>query len=142
MKSVGFTGCREGMTEPQKSKVYGLLTDLYTLGFRTVRHGICIGSDWDFHNMCKELGFTIIGHPGVNKTGERMVNKLIKCDALHTEKYFLLRNRDIVNSCEIMIATPNTKDQSLRSGTWSTIRYAKKCKRNILVVDPEGILLL
>jgi hypothetical protein len=48
-------------------------------------------------------------------------------------KPFLDRNKDIVNSCDILIACPENDIEVLRSGTWSTIRYAKKINKPVLL---------
>ena len=43
------------------------------------------------------------------------------------------RNKDIVNSCDILIACPENDKEVIRSGTWSTIRYAKKINKTVLL---------
>jgi len=50
----------------------------------------------------------------------------------------LARNRDIVNMSDILIAAPGEKAEVLRSGTWATIRYARKMSRKLLVIYPKG----
>ena len=48
------------------------------------------------------------------------------------EKIYLQRNLDIIKNSNILIACPiNKNKEELRSGTWSTIRQAKK--QNITV---------
>lgn len=50
-----------------------------------------------------------------------------KGDMLIKEKSYLNRNKDIIDQSDFLIACPQDKEQEvLRSGTWSTIRNAKK----------------
>jgi hypothetical protein len=37
----------------------------------------------------------------------------------------LVRNRNIVDACTILTAAPRSTAEELRSGTWSTVRYAR-----------------
>jgi hypothetical protein len=36
-----------------------------------------------------------------------------------------------------LIATPSTDDEQLRSGTWATVRYARKAKKRIKLIFPN-----
>lgn len=51
----------------------------------------------------------------------------------------LARNRDIVDETEILIACPGHMHEELRSGTWSTIRYAVKIQRPHIIIWPDGL---
>jgi hypothetical protein len=51
-----------------------------------------------------------------------------KGDEVRVPKSYLERNRDIVDASDTMIAFPSTKHEVQRSGTWYTIKYAKKQK--------------
>lgn len=50
----------------------------------------------------------------------------------------LVRNHDIVDSTELLIACPKEQVEVLRSGTWATIRYARKKEITVWLIDPEG----
>ena len=50
-------------------------------------------------------------------------------------KPYLDRNRDIVDACEVLLATPDGPER-LRSGTWSTVRYARKIGKPVEVRLP------
>ena len=83
------------------------------------------------HNIAKELGFKVILHPPEN------VKQRAYCrgDSSVGAKPYLVRNRDIVDSCDILIAVPaNPKIEELRSGTWSTVRYALSSKTSVVVI--------
>jgi len=51
------------------------------------------------------------------------------------EKTYLERNLDIVKNSSLLIACPiNKNKEELRSGTWSTIRKARKHKLTIYIL--------
>jgi hypothetical protein len=56
-------------------------------------------------------------------------------------KPYLVRNHDMVDQSEFLIGTPGEEQEVLRSGTWATIRYARKLKRPILIILPKGKLV-
>ena len=135
---ISFTGTQSGMTDKQQSVVKGILHGCYVSGARKVHHGMCIGADNQFHNLAVEIGFTIFGHPGLNKFRKVWNRADVKCDITYPEKYFLDRNLDIVNSGTILIATPKGFKEETRSGTWATIRCAKRLHKEIYIVWPNG----
>jgi len=65
-----------------------------------------------------------------------------KCDAdgIMESRDYLERNRYIVDLTDMLIATPNTEYMVLRSGTWSTIRYAIKTKKEVITIYPSGFI--
>jgi hypothetical protein len=79
----------------------------------------------------------IIGHP----TSEKYVRKELlaldlECDEVREAKHPLERNHDIVDQTDFMIAAPFTESEVLRSGTWSTIRYARKQGKEVYIFTP------
>ena len=52
------------------------------------------------------------------------------------EKPYLERNHDIVDNSDVLIATPKESVEQIRSGTWATIRYAKKLNKPIMIMEP------
>ena len=122
----GFTGTRNGLNENQKCQIIKLLNDN---NITEAHHGDCIGADTDFHNLCQSKNIKIIIHPpNINK-----LRSFSKSNDILKPKPFLDRNKDIVNDCDILIACPENDQETLRSGTWSTIRYAKKINKPILL---------
>jgi hypothetical protein len=51
-------------------------------------------------------------------------------------KSFFARNRDIVDETDMLIATPATKKET--GGTWYTINYSRKQKKQRVIVYPDG----
>lgn len=135
---IGFTGTQEGMTDIQKKKFSGFINKIDISEFH---HGDCIGADEDAHDMINlssaSQSFTII-HPPIKK--DKRANCEIISGTILEPKEYLERNHDIVDSCDLLIACPKEKTEQLRSGTWATVRYAKKQKKNILIIYPDGII--
>ena len=57
-----------------------------------------------------------------------------KGDIILKPKKYLDRNKSIVDKTDILIAFPSTNEEVIRSGTWSTIRYAKNKGKKILLL--------
>jgi predicted Rossmann fold nucleotide-binding protein DprA/Smf involved in DNA uptake len=53
---------------------------------------------------------------------------------------YLVRNETIVKQSQVLLAAPRTSKDEQRSGTWHTIRYARKMKRKIYIVMPDGVI--
>lgn len=135
--TVAFTGTRNGMSDAQKEKVKSLLIDLKP---DKALHGMCIGADEDFHNICKELGIYIEGYPGKSATGDNVTYRsTCEPNITHEEDTHFSRNRKIVDMCNVLIACPFDKSQT--GGTWYTIKYADKQDKNLIIVYRDGNLL-
>ena len=126
----GFTGTQRGMTRPQASRLRE------TLKPGEFHHGDCIGSDEQAHVIAESLGLSTILHPPVN-TAKRAYCVVHKGCILRSKDY-LDRNEDIVKVTEVLIAIPCEYEERLRSGTWATIRFARKLGRPIWIIFPDG----
>lgn len=129
---LGMTGNRNGIS---KHALFKLQEFIKSNDITEAHHGDCIGADTDFHNFCKLSNIPIVIHPpSINS--QRSFCK----DSVTTKepKPYLTRNHNIVNESDILIAFPSTKEEVLRSGTWSTIRYAIKRNKIIVIVFPDG----
>ncbi len=137
---IGFTGTRKGMTPLQRSSLAAHLKHLQndSLAF-AVHTGCCLGADEQFVELCAEVFrccVRIVGHPGdwgplVSQAACARSNVLLPC------KPHLERNRDIVAESECLIAAPEAAE-TLRSGTWSTVRHARRLRMPITIVWPDG----
>ena len=133
---VGFTGTRTGMTEEQKNTVSNLLGLIEP---NEVHHGDCIGADAQFHELAMSMGIRVVIHPA-SGVGEQRAY----CSGsyfTHDARPPLERNKDIVDACTDMIATPVAHKEVLRSGTWATIRYARKQGVSLNIVLPDSSLM-
>jgi hypothetical protein len=135
MHDVGFTGTREAddITPVQREWLVNWLTVLWASGARRFHHGDCVGADALAHDVARDLGYWIVGHP---PTDERY-RAFKKCDELREAEPFLHRNRRIVDESNIMLGVPGGYEQ-LRSGTWSTIRYTERQGKYALGIHPDG----
>jgi len=128
LKIIGFTGTRRGMTQKQKDELYNFLCQ-YKGG--VFHHGDCVGADLEAHSIASKLGFKIVIHPPRNP------EKRAFCEGVVLEgKNYLERNRDIVEACDILVAVPKENQEVLRSGTWASIRYAKKVGKLVKIIYP------
>lgn len=53
-------------------------------------------------------------------------------------KDYLARNHDIVDAAGLLIAAPSGPAEKRRSGTWATVRHARKQGTRIWIVLPSG----
>lgn len=130
MKIVGFTGTQVGMTQQQERALRYILEVEQPEQFH---HGNCVGADEQAARLAMSLGITTIAHCGDNPEKQ---SKLVS-DITIAPKDNMDRNHDIVDVCEMLIATPKGAPQ-LRSGTWATIRYAETVNRHTLIITPNG----
>lgn len=131
MIRYGFTGNRFGMSDKQKTQIRGILQKDIDDGKKIeVHHGDCVGSDADFHKICEEMKISIIIHP----PSDNKLRAFCKSETIYSTKDYLIRNQDIVNESEQILACPVDGNEVLRSGTWSTIRYGRKMKKIVHII--------
>lgn len=128
---IGFTGTSEGIPEPQLLAAMKLLIKGAELHF-----GDCVGADAQAWYLATAWGFRTVAHPPIDPKKRAFC----KADEIRAPKPYIERNHDIVDECERLIATPRTMEEELRSGTWATIRYARKLKKPVIIVTPNGAL--
>lgn len=135
---IAFTGTQHGMTEEQIKALLKAL--MYAIQIVEVHHGDCIGADAQFHDLIRKIAppttIKIIGHPASDVAPEKRAHK--QCDELRDPKPALERNKIMVDECTYLIATPKTALEMRRSGTWSTIRYAKSIEKGTFIIEPDG----
>lgn len=130
---IGFTGTQKGMTKEQKEEF-----SKYILGvdITEFHHGDCIGADEEAHKIVNDAfeSVVIITHPPIEDKKRSFVYGVTARKA----KPYLERNKDIVNETDMLIACPKSDKEELRSGTWSTIRYAKMMGKRMIIIYPDG----
>ena len=123
MIDIGFTGTRS-LHKVSANRLARLRRDLPKLGQgegSVFRHGDCYGADAYAHELAVKH-FDVEIHPSnLDKQTAHCENYTRR----HEPKAPLDRNRDIV----ALPTDPNK--EVLRSGTWATIRYARKLGRPI-----------
>lgn len=130
---IGFTGSRTGMRPEQLAVVLEILGAHFP-EITEAHHGNCIGADELFHNACVNYRIRTIGHPCCIPRMQAQC----RTDETRAALPPLERNQKIVDACDELIATPNTLQEELRSGTWATIRRARKAGKPIKIIFPGG----
>lgn len=134
MRSLGFTGTQIGMTPEQKESV---ILFLESRAPETVHHGDCIGADAQFHHLAVAClpAVRVVIHP------PKISAKRAFCPGGHEmrpKKDYLVRNVDIVEESDELLAIPKDFEEELRSGTWYTVRQARKRGKGIYIIYPDG----
>ena len=127
----GFTGTQAGMTQKQMA-AFAAVLDASVRG--EFHHGDCVGSDEQAHDIAHKLGYRIVVHPPT--IGDKRAYK--EGDIARAVAPYLTRNHDIVDDTTWLIAAPRGFKEELRSGTWATVRYARKLGKRVWVIWPDG----
>lgn len=101
-------------------------------------HGCAPGSDFQAAIIAREWGLVVIGHPGKSKRGGVLSNLTAANHLTLPPQEYLKRNHTIVDRGNMLVAAPRNGMEEQRSGTWATIRYARKLKRPIYIVWLDG----
>jgi hypothetical protein len=135
---VGFTGSREGITAEQLDVLRRWLKGWVTTNPReslAFHHGACLGADAQAVDALDRIWpVPITAHPTTFLTSE---NALRLSAVVLDPKPPLDRNRDIVDATDVLVACPHGPEE-WRSGTWATIRYARKCGKRVVICWPDG----
>lgn len=143
--NVGFTGTREGMTGWQEAHLAFTLQVIQvadshteTEFFPQFHHGDCVGADAEADKIVRGIGgFWRIIHPPIEEYHRAHCPVTVDSTLLEPEEY-LVRNKDIVDQTDWLIAAPKTKKRFVRSGTWSTVRYAESQGKRVLILHRDG----
>jgi hypothetical protein len=105
-------------------------------------HGDCKGADEEAHAMVSSIRHNrnlypqIVIHPPTNNK----YRAFLKGEVDMPWADYIDRNHQIVDSVDMLVACPKSEEEELRSGTWATIRYAKRKCILIVIVYPSGRL--
>jgi hypothetical protein len=136
---VGFTGTQLGLTSPQHR---AFIAWAKAAGATEFHHGCCIGADAEAEEVmtsARDLGFPkprVIAHPPANRS-KLSETSLMFADETREPADYLDRNRNIVDACEVLAACP-MGEEVRRSGTWFTVRYARRQGKPVIIFWPDG----
>jgi hypothetical protein len=132
IRRVGFTGTQETLNKFQLKSLKRLLS---WCGNHVLHHGDCIGADASAHDIADQIGMRVVIHPPINPTKRafKTAMQVLEC------KPYIERNHDIVGMTDWLIACPKGGEEQ-RSGTWATVRYARKQNKLIWIVYPDGTI--
>lgn len=149
--TLGFTGTSQGMTQRQQATVRYLFSKLV---LTVLHHGDCVGADAQAHQLAIDLSAQVIIHPPSDPklrafcaevryySTDEIFSRSSTDSYIRPPKTYLARNRDIVKEgVDGIIGAPKDfmAPTNLRGqGTWTTIGYARKAKRRLWIVVPDG----
>lgn len=122
------------MSVAQYDLLVAVLADLEEM--TEAHHGDCHGADTIFHwviEYARPEAKLHIHPPKDDKKRSYCIGHVV-----YEMKPYLERNRDIVDSCDVLIACPRTLEEEVRSGTWATVRYARKVGKPIVILWKDG----
>lgn len=142
MIKIGFTGTRHDLPKIQHDRLSLMLTALVidaeqaskdTVEFH---HGDCVGADVAAAEIMHGLQTKIVSHPPKRET----LRAHFRASAeVREPKEFHARNHDIVDETDRLVACPEGPE-TMRSGTWSTIRYAREVGKPVCIIWPDGTI--
>ena len=127
--AVGFTGTRRGMSTDQIDQLVDLIQRLRP---RALHHGDCVGADEEAHSVASDLDVRTVAHPPSNPRARAWC----EADEYREPLPYLDRNHRIVDETDLLVAAP-AGPEILRSGTWATVRYARKVGRRVVILERE-----
>lgn len=133
-KSIGITGTRGNISQFQSE---WLDTWLTTNTAKVLHHGDCIGADDMAALKFHRYDTYIIAHPGLVRKEYRA--HCTANDLVMTSTETHRRNFTIVKLSDLLLAFPSGPEKDFpRSGTWQTIRIARRFNRSHIIVYPQG----
>lgn len=140
---IGFTGTRIGMTHSQYTEVSRQFLEFQP---DILLNGGAVGADeqvicWLVSNRTLMKPKMKVEVYPASDPRERYWDRYLNQGLIETIWPVLKpleRNRVIAERCDRLIAAPDSYHEELRSGTWATIRYAKKAEKPVTIVLPNG----
>jgi hypothetical protein len=131
----GFTGSSTETSTAQRVAFTGWVS-AHSRDIDEFDHGDCVKADEFAHAVIREFtNAKIIVHPPTSGRKRAWCNG----DVTWFPKPYLARNKDVVDSGEVLLAMPHGEEEQ-RSGTWSTIRYARKRGKPVVIFWPDGAI--
>ena len=131
---IGFTGTQLGLTTDQHVEMRQHFKQFRNANAGWMHNGDCEGADKEAGELWQAMCGGIHLHPPT----VRYKRAWLKAERTEKPRPYLDRNKDIVDASTVLIATPDSPVERIRSGTWSTVRYARKLGRPILIIYPDG----
>lgn len=134
---ISFTGTRRGASWTQLEAVR---QHLLRLRPSAVAHGACVGADDQLDALAASLGIARLVWLSTSVT--RVPNHVLRARTGSSVTITLPalppleRDRLIVDVGDLLIATPAQSYEVRRSGTWATVRYARRIGRRVILVTP------
>lgn len=136
MTRLGITGTRLDPT-PIQAALLGIQLHRCRADAKELVHGDCLGADALCHDVAKLLRYRVIVHPPI-KPEYRAYRE---GDVVHEPQTYPVRNANIVHESTRLLAAPalpEDHERSKRSGTWQTVRMARRKRIPIRIIYPDG----
>jgi hypothetical protein len=136
-RHLAFTGTKKGITKQQELTLHRQLCRLRDDGFLWMHNGDCVGADYEAATIWYGYNGLVQLHPPIKDDYRAHFSKAkIICEP----RDYLVRDKDMVECSELLVATPRGYDEERRgSGTWATVRYARKLRLQVLIIYPNGL---
>jgi hypothetical protein len=132
-KVLGFTGTSKRPPTPvQIAALDDILAEFWDKGYRTLVHGEARNADSLANDMARAKGYYTYGRPTT------ISDNRCEVDARAEPKRPLDRDWDIVEEANTLVAVPANQKEEVRSGTWATVRYARKLNAPVVIIKPNG----
>jgi hypothetical protein len=126
------------MTPAQLERVRAHVTE-HRPNIAIAVHGDCTGADEQFDQIVHQLAIPRSLFPSdIEAKQAKSRQKRPERLYVHPAAPPLERNKRMVQACYRVIATPKGMEAERRSGTWATIRAAKKAGKPVTVFWPDG----
>jgi predicted Rossmann fold nucleotide-binding protein DprA/Smf involved in DNA uptake len=136
--NIGVTGSRTPPTPEQASRLIQMFQEWSKIYKLSLHHGNCVGVDEFAHTVAYvHPGSKIYVYPPVDTKFESTRSFAQVPDQFFQRKPYLERNKDIVRASDVLVAMPSGPER-LRSGTWSTVRFALKRNVDTYIIMPDG----
>jgi hypothetical protein len=135
---IGFSGTRNRITDEQQTALRQIFYEIdqsTRLRFVPVlHHGDCINADAFAHEMARERSWEITIHPPTDHKARAFCQGYTR---IRPQAPYMVRNQAIVDAVDRLIAAPSVPE-ILRSGTWATVRRARRRGIPITIIWPSG----
>lgn len=133
---LSITGTRKGLTEAQfdVAKQFIIEDDC----IEVLHEGDCAGVDQQVTLMFQDIApeIWVVCHPAI-RVGTRAYGEY---DEIREGKGPLIRDQDMVDEGDYLWAFP-CSEEIVRSGTWTTVRMARKKGIPITIIMPDGSVI-
>lgn len=135
MRKLGFTGTRRTLKKLQLIALGVYFHHQYGDEHIELHHGDCVGGDETAHILVASCPWC---RTHIHPPKAAVYRAFCDGDKVYEQKEYLERNHDIVRATDMLIATPKEFEEVLRSGTWATIRFARKVGKDVVIIYPDG----
>ena len=132
---LGFTGTRLGTRPAQTAAIHWFM---HRLRPSRLVHGGASGADMVAHGIAESLGIPVIWiYPGDTRSSAVWAGMRAGIE-IYPPLPPLERNRVMVKQIHGLLACPKSDTEELRSGTWSTVRYARAAGVPVYLIRANG----